>query len=117
MVETKHQRHDGETFMRSARAILIVALCLASAMPARAAPGTPTDETEVAPAGPNPFSDACASAAAIIIAPQVFLEGDDKSLPEWIKVCNAHPDRSMCRETIKIISENQKQVPRELKCE
>jgi hypothetical protein len=103
--------------MRSALAILTVALCLASAMPARAAQGNPTDETEVAPAEPNPSSDACASAAAIIIAPQVFLEGDDKELPGWIKVCNAHPDRSLCRETMKIISENQKQVPPGLTCE
>jgi hypothetical protein len=103
--------------MRSAWAILTLALCLASVMPARAAPGTSIDETEVAPADPNPSSDACASAAAIIIAPQVFLEGDDKNLPEWIRICNVHPDRSMCRETIKIISENQRQVPPELKCE
>jgi hypothetical protein len=103
--------------MRSALTILTVALCLSSAMPARAAPGNPIDETEVAPSDPNPSSDACASAAAIIIAPQVFLAGDEKNLPEWIKVCNAHPDRSMCRDTIKIISENQRQVPPELKCE
>ncbi|MGD0845987.1 hypothetical protein [Bradyrhizobium sp.] len=102
--------------MRSAWTILTVALCLYS-VSARAAPETPIDEAEVAPADPNPSSDACASAAAIIIAPQVFLEGDDKNLPEWIKVCNAHPDRSLCRETIKIISENQKQVPPGLTCE
>jgi hypothetical protein len=43
--------------------------------------------------------------------------GRVKNLPEWIATCNAHPDKNMCEETIKIISDNQKQVPPELKCE
>jgi hypothetical protein len=103
--------------MRFALAIVISSLCLSSAIPVSAESGAPIDENEIAPVGPNPASDACASAAAFIIAPQVFLAGDEKYLPQWIQICNAHPDASMCRDTIKIISENQKAVPPELKCE
>ncbi len=75
------------------------------------------DESDPGPVAPNPASDACASAAAFIIAPEVFLEGDEKDLPEWIQICNAHPDASMCRDTIKLISDNRKAVPPELKCQ
>jgi hypothetical protein len=97
--------------MRLALAIIAVASCL-SAMPVRA------ELNETPAVSPNEASnDACASAAAFIIAPQVFLAADEKDLPGWIKLCNANADQNMCKETRKIISENQKDVPPELKCE
>jgi hypothetical protein len=92
---------------------LIFASCLSAAVPASAEPGTDKSQ-DVTLAASN---DACASTAAFLIAPQVFLEGDMKNLPDWIATCNANPDKTMCNETIKIISDYQKQVPPELKCE
>lgn len=74
------------------------------------------DETEVQPVPPNPASDACASIAAFTIAPQVFSPGDEKDLPQWIQACNAHPDASMCRDTIRLINANRKEVPAGLDC-
>jgi hypothetical protein len=101
----------GVKFMRLASAIMAVALCL-SAMPVRA------ELNETPEVNPNEASnDACASAAAFIIAPQVFLAEDEKKLPEWIRLCNANADQDMCKQTIRIISENQKNVPPELKCD
>jgi hypothetical protein len=101
--------------MRFAAAVLIGSLCFSSVVPIHAESAAPIDES-VGPVPPNPASDACASAAAFLIAPQVFQDGDEKDLPEWIRVCNAHPDASMCRDTIKLISDNHKVVPPELKC-
>jgi hypothetical protein len=85
---------------------LVAASCLSTALSAGAEDPSP-----------DASNDACASTAAFLIAPQVFLEGDIKNLPDWIASCNANPDRTMCKETIKIISDSQKQVPSELKCE
>ncbi len=97
--------------MRLALAIVTVASCL-SGTPVRAE----LDETPAA--NPNEASnDACASAAAFIIAPQVFLAEDEKNLPGWIRLCNANADQNMCKDTIRIISENQRDVPPELKCD
>jgi hypothetical protein len=101
----------GAKFMRLALAIIAVALCL-SARPLRA------ELNETPAVNPNEASnDACASAAAFIIAPQVFLAEDEKNLPEWIRLCNGNADQNMCKETIRIISENQRDVPPELKCD
>ena len=102
--------------MRFATAI-VGSLCWCMVTPALAELGAPSDENEVLPSPPNPASDACASVAAFMIAPQVFVPGDEKDLPGWIQACNAHPDPSMCRDTIKIIMENQREVPPGLKCD
>lgn len=102
--------------MRSALAI-IAAACVSLLSPALAQGVSAGDETEVQPVPPNPASDACASVAAFTIAPQVFQPGDEKDLPQWIQACNAHPDASMCRDTISLINANHKEVPPGLTCE
>jgi hypothetical protein len=101
--------------MRFVLAIISLA-CVSSLSPALAERISTDDDTEVQPVPPNPASDACASVAAFTIAPQVFQPGDEKDLPQWIQACNAHPDASMCRDTIRLINANRKEVPPGLDC-
>jgi hypothetical protein len=64
-------RQRDKIFMRLKLTNLVVASCLSAAVPTSAEPGTNKSE-DVTLAASN---DACASTAAFLIAPQVFLEG------------------------------------------
>ncbi|MBR0751599.1 hypothetical protein JQ604_05350 [Bradyrhizobium jicamae] len=49
------------------------------------------------------FDNACADAAAVIVSGAY-----DAKYPEWVKLCNANPDKGICRATLDLLSDNRK---------
>ena len=49
------------------------------------------------------YDEACANAGAVFVSNAEKVHPDE--VPNWIRVCKAHPERSVCEDTLKIIAE------------
>ncbi|KWV45708.1 hypothetical protein AS156_23400 [Bradyrhizobium macuxiense] len=55
------------------------------------------------------YDNACANAGAVFVSNAEKQHADE--LPNWIRLCKAHPYRSTCRDTISIIESVTKTRP------
>jgi len=83
--------------MSVGRMVLIVAVALATTK-AMAGPGDPTFEG----AQEALYDNACANAAASYVSNAEKQHADQ--LPNWIRLCKAHPARSICKDAVDVIA-------------